>query len=82
MKNLSVTLHADYVPLTAALDLLSEVAQGSGEVVQRFLDSLDSTSKLFRVDCDVVPAAGAGEYRIVFQPSDLIVEFLSTARAG
>lgn len=82
MKNKSLALHADSKPLTAALNLLAEVAQSSGEVVQRFLNSLDSTAQLVRVDVDAFSAAGAWNGRIVFQPSDLLVEFLSAARAG
>lgn len=82
MKNLELTLHTDITPLTAALDLLAEVAQGSGEVVQRFLDGLDSTAQLVRIDVDVGPAAWTRNDRIVFQPSDLLVEFLAAARAG
>lgn len=82
MNNRSLVLHADSKPLTAALNLLAKVAQSSGEVVQRFLNSLDSTAQLVRVDVDAVSAAGTWNGRIVFQPSDLLVEFLSAARAG
>lgn len=77
-----VNLQCDSEPLKAALESLAELAEFSGEVVQCFLDGLDSSAQLFRVDCEGFSASGTSELRIAFQPSDLLVEFLAAMRAG
>lgn len=82
MMRAPIVLRIDTAPLDAALASLSEVAQTSSEVVQRFLDGLDSASQLVGLDSDDVLATGAGDLWVVFQPSDLLVEFLLAARAG
>lgn len=77
-----IRIEVDSSQMIAAINSLSEVAKTSREVVQRFLDGLDSLSHLVCVYSDVVVAPRAGESRIVLQPSDLLVEFLLAARAG
>lgn len=77
-----IVLGCDPSPLEAALNSLSEIAELSPEIVQRFFCRLDSASQLVRIDSDDVLASGASNLRVVLQPSDLFVEFLSAAGAG
>lgn len=82
MNNYHIQFRCDSRPLEEALASLAKVAERSREIVQRFLDSLDSESQLVRLDSDGALTPRAGEYWIVFQPSDLLVEFLAAARTG
>ena len=75
-------IHCDLDALDAALQSLSELAEHRTEVVQRFLDGIDSFSELVRIDAESLPALGAGQLRIALQPSDRLVEFLAAVRAG
>ncbi|NNM70191.1 MAG: hypothetical protein HKM00_09570 [Gallionella sp.] len=82
MNDPTIILTCDTALIDEALDLLSDIAQTSHEVVQGFLGGLDSLSQLVRLDSDNASTPGAGEFRVVLQPSDLLVEFLTAARAG
>jgi hypothetical protein len=73
----TINLQCDAEPLKAALHSLAELAELSGEVVQCFLDGLDSSAQLFRIDCEGFSGSETSELRITFQPSDLLVEFLA-----
>jgi hypothetical protein len=79
---ITVNLQCDAELLKAALHSLAELAELPGEVVQCFLDGLDPSAQLFRIDCEGFSASGTSELRIAFQPSDLLVEFLAAMRAG
>lgn len=81
-SELTLELECDSAPFQAAVASLAELGKTSREVVQGFLGGLDSLAQLVRIDEDVVSAAGALECRIVLQPSDLFVEFLSAAGTG
>lgn len=61
---------------------LANFAQRSPEIVERFLDSLDSFEELFRVHVDDRSAPRTGELRIVLEPTDRLVNFLATSGAG
>lgn len=82
MNSAKITIQADAAPLLAAMQLLAEFAQHSREVVQGFLGGLDSLSQLVRLDSDNASTPGAGECWVVFQPSDLLVEFLLATGTG
>jgi len=82
MAFLSLELCVDAQPCLDALKLLAEFGKRSPEVVDRFLDGLDATAQLVRIDCDRIPAAGTSKRWIAFQPSDLLVEFLAASRTG
>jgi len=79
---LAVTVHCDAAPFEAALALLAELAERSPELVRRFLGGLEDSTQLMRVESEGLAATGAGECRTALHPSDLLVEFLSTARTG
>lgn len=81
MSTSDLVIHVDAAPLKEAATLLAEFAQRAPEVVQRFLGGLDGAAQLVRVNGDGLPA-GAGECRVVFEPSDLFVEFLAAGRAS
>lgn len=78
----SLEIFADSAALVASLSALTELAKTRGELVEAFLNALDTPAQLVRLDLDGLPAAGAGECRILFQPSDLLVEFLAASRTG
>lgn len=82
MPTLTLTLRCDAEPILAAISSLSELAQRSPELVQRFLDGLDASSELVRVELDGLPASRTGECRTVLHPSNRLAEFLSAAGAG
>lgn len=82
MSNPTIILKCDTALIDEALDLLSDIAQTSHEVVQGFLGGLNSLSQLVRIDRDRSTAARAGEHWVVFQPSDLLVEFLLATGTG
>ena len=77
-----VRLAPGTAPLLAALSQLSELAKALPEVVQGFLDGLLDLSELVRVNRDGGTAGPAGELRILFEPSDLLRDFLAATRAG
>ncbi len=82
MASATMTLQVDAGPLCAAIASLSEVADRSPQVVQSFLDSIDSSAQLVRFDGDLRSAARAGNQGIVLEPSDFLLDFLSAFRAG
>lgn len=77
-----LTIHCDAAPIEAAMASLSELAQRSPELVRRFLDGLEDSTQLMRIESEGLPAARAGECRTALHPSDLLVEFLAAARTG
>lgn len=79
---LSIEITGDSCRLTAALGSLEKVAEGSPELVRRFLGGIDGAAELVRVDLDGGFAARAGECRVVLEPSELFREFLGAAGAG
>ncbi len=81
-NELRVVLLCDTEAFEAALASLTEIAKASPQIIQRFLDGLDSASQLVRVDSDAALAARASERWIKLQPSDLLIEFLATCGAG
>lgn len=81
METLTVKISCDSLPLEAALASLTDLANGSDEVVNRFLSGLDSQAQLVRVDGDVVTGSSANEVRVILQPSDLLCNFLATHAA-
>lgn len=74
-----IQILCDSSAIDAAIAELAKTRQG---LVQTFLDGVDVSTQLVRVDCDKRFAATAGECRILLQPSDLLVEFLLASRAG
>lgn len=81
MRN-AVTIHCDAAPFEAALASLSELAERSPELVRRFLDGVDPSTQLVRIETEDMTAPRAGECRTVLHPSDLLAEFLAAARTG
>jgi hypothetical protein len=77
-----LTIHCDAAPFEAALASLAELAERSPELVRRFLDGLEDSTQLMRIESEGLTAAGAGECRTALHPSDLLVEFLAAARTG
>src|SRR5471032_2690868 len=77
-----INLGADIAPLQAALASLEAVFKASPEVCKRFLCSLDSLVELCRVDGEGCAATGAGDIRVILQPSDRLRDFLLAAGAG
>lgn len=77
-----IKLGADTAPLQAALASLEAVFKTSPEICQHFLGGLNTFVELCRVDGEGGAAAGAGDIRVIFQPSDRLRDFLLAARAG
>lgn len=83
MSSYRVHVGAVVAPLNAAVaELLECLSVASAEARQVVLDRLDSISELVRFDVDSCAAAGAGDIRIVLQPSNGFLELLAAARAG
>lgn len=75
-------ISCDASPMNGAIGSLKNIAKRSPHLVQSFLDGLNSTAQLCRVDDDIFPATGTDKYRVVLQPSDLLADFLAAAGAG
>lgn len=82
MSALSIKIEANIQPLKDALLSLENISKTSPEIFHRFFCGLDSLSQLVRIDRDRSTAARAGEHWVVFQPSDLLVEFLLATGTG
>lgn len=63
MATAELSISMDVAPMDAAIASLSEFAQTRREVVQAFLDGLDSASQLCRIDLDGLPATWATRRR-------------------
>ncbi len=74
-------LGCDTGPFDAAIASLEHVLELAPQVVDRFLSGLDCASQLCRIDAGDGLALGAGEFRIVLQPSDLLRDFLAASLA-
>lgn len=82
LNKIDLTISADMSEFSAALELLKQRLELAPEVVERFLNGVDSLSQLCSVDAGDSPAAGAGELRIMLQPSDCFREFLAATSTG
>ena len=71
-----IKIGADTAPLQAALASLEAVFKTSPEICQHFLGGLDTLVELCRVDGEGGAAAGTGDIRVIFQPSDRLRDFL------
>lgn len=78
----TIEIRIDSSAVDLALSQLAQLAETRRELVQAFLNRIGGAAQLVRLDLDGDFAAGAGECRILFQPSDLLVEFLLASRAG
>ncbi|MBS0368430.1 MAG: hypothetical protein JSS57_04415 [Proteobacteria bacterium] len=79
----TLNLRADTTAVSAFLGrLLAEVSQAPFEVRQLFVDRLEALPEPFCFDLDGGAAAGAGNGRIVLQPSDALIELVAALRAG
>jgi hypothetical protein len=80
-----ITLRLTTAPserLNRAIALLAELAEHARESVDLFLDTLGDRSQLVRLDVDESAALSAAEIRIVLEPSERLLGFLSAAGAG
>lgn len=76
---ITLNIQCDDEPLKAALNSLSKLPK---EVIQGFLNELDSGAQLLLVHSEGFPTVKASEVRVILQPSDLLLEFLAAMRAG
>lgn len=80
-----ITLRLTTAPserLNRSIALLAELAEHARESVDLFLDTLGDRSQLVRLDVDESAALSAAEIRIVLEPSERLLGFLSAAWAG
>ncbi|MHB0926913.1 MAG: hypothetical protein ACYC1F_10455 [Gallionellaceae bacterium] len=82
MSQSKITLHAYGKPLSQSLKLLAKVAKRSPDSVRAFLDGLESTSELVRIDNESFAAAGASHSFLVFYPSKRLLDFFAATFAG
>ena len=78
----NLTILCDPEPALRAIDSLAELAKRSPQAVAGFLESVGDDAQLVRIDPDRRFAPRADEARFVFEPSDLLRDFLAAARAG
>lgn len=78
----TLNIRCNATPFDVALDELTALFHRSPEAVERFLQRIDCQSQLVRIDFDAGSAMRAGDCWIVFQPSDLLAEFLAASRTG
>ena len=69
-------------PYLLAMALLKQLAEVSPEIVRSFLSGLDSLAQLCCVNSHIPLALGAGELRVLLQPSDLLRDFLAASGTG
>ena len=79
--SIDLRIAADDTPLNAALAALLQLAERFPERVELLLRGIGGASKLVRLDLDVLPASGASDLRVRFQPSDALLRFLAAMRA-
>lgn len=82
MAQSTIRFDVDSLPLQMALNELLELAKRRPEVVQSFLGGGEAAGELVCLDRDRGLAAGAGDCRIVLEPSNCFAEFLLANRAG
>lgn len=82
MAELQIRVVPDSAPILDALAELSALAKRFPEAVQSLLDGLLDPSELVRLDGSGGAAGPAGEFRIAFQPSDRLRDFLAAFPAG
>jgi hypothetical protein len=83
--NCTLKMNASTSKLQEALDQINESLKHSPNVchesVKRLFNLRDSASKLFRINVNQTFAAGASDLSVIFEPSDLLLNLISTLRA-
>lgn len=87
MARSSLSIEIDAERLTALLDALAvRAALAPSDLVDRVRKILERPGDLFRaaitLDGDGLPASGAGDLRIVLEPTELLLELALAAGAG
>lgn len=77
-----INLGADTAPLQAALASLEAVFKTTPEFSQNFLDDRNIFVEDYRIDGACGAARGAGDIRIIFQPTDHLCDLLLATGAG
>lgn len=73
----TITISTDPSP---ALDSMLQLAEAPLEIVKRALNAIESGTQLFCLDVDGLSTAGTSDLRILFKPSDFLLELMPTAR--
>ena len=80
MATIEVRITCERSPeLVRAIASLEELAKRSPERVQRFLDCPLCLSELIRVDGNHLAASGAGDLRVLLEPSYRFLDFLAAS---
>lgn len=83
MATVQLSIETDASPLQATLgELLEQAADLPLEIRNGLVRRFESIAQTFRVDLDNSAAAGAGNLRVVLQPSDALLELVGALRAG
>ena len=77
-----INVHYYDLPMREALNLLAKIAQQTPDTVRAFLERLDSTSELVRIDNESFAAAGASHSFLVLYPSKPLLDFFSATFAS
>jgi hypothetical protein len=78
----AVRISADSSELEELLDELSRFMELSPHLIYPHVDSAASFSKLVSVHTDNVPAADAGDFKVLFKPTDFLLSFITALRAS
>ena len=85
MSSLSLRLEADVSAMSAVLGELSalvDTGQIPLEIGDRLVRAIEAGAEAFVFKVDRLTAAGADQLVVRAQPSDLLLRFMSAARAG
>jgi hypothetical protein len=77
-KKMTITIDADPGPFVKAIRTLPKPSQ---KIVDGLIGALESGAQVVRFDLDRTGAATAGKLRVVFQPSDFMLGFMTALRA-
>lgn len=81
----TLRIDSDLAPLESAIRELLAIAELDPDAVCAFTQELEGADdierQLFRVNSEQRAAVGAGDIRVVFEPSERLAEFLAAARA-
>ena len=78
----TIKISVDTAPFDAAVASLDELSHLAPGLFRAFFDSVDDFSQFGRLEQIHDPTAGAGDCRLLLQPTDRFRNFLAAAAAG
>ena len=81
MSTMPLKITCDASEFNRAIQTVNRLGEFSPEVVNLFLNGIESVSELVSLNCDDGSATGTRQIRILFQPSDSLRDLVAALRA-